>query len=111
MFAASGTSYATWVRERREHAERIVRDAAAGFPNADMRVLAGDPVRCLVDASSELDLLVVGSRHYGPLRSVLMGSVSAPLVEHAQCPVVIVPRGVSARAPGSASPGVVTHAE
>jgi nucleotide-binding universal stress UspA family protein len=101
MFAATGTSYKTWVRERREHAERSVREAATGIAGAEVEVLGGDPVRCLVDASSELDLLVVGSRRYGPLRSVLIGSVSAPLVEHAHCPVLIVPRGVHEPARGA----------
>ncbi len=99
MFAATGTSYTAWVRERREHAEQIAREAATGIGDADVEVLGGDPVRCLVDASSELDLLVVGSRRYGPLRSVLIGSVSAPLAEHAHCPVLIVPRGVHEPAP------------
>ena len=100
MFAATGTSYKTWVRERREHAQEIAREAATGIGDAEVEVLGGDPVRCLVDASSELDLLVVGSRRYGPLRSVLIGSVSAPLAEHAHCPVLIVPRGVHEPAPG-----------
>ncbi len=110
LFAATGTSYTTWVRERREHAEQIAREAATGIADAEVAVLGGDPVRCLVDASSELDLLVVGSRRYGPLRSVLVGSVSAPLVEHAHCPVLIVPRGVHEPAPGSASPSAAAHA-
>lgn len=41
----------------------------------------------------ELDLLVVGSRAYGPLRRTLLGSVSAELVRTAPCPVLVVPRG------------------
>ena len=61
-------------------------------------------VACLVLAAaslafyawSGLDLLVVGSRRYGPLRSTLLGGVSSSLVEHAHCPVLIVPRGVHA---------------
>ncbi len=108
LFAATGTSYTTWVRERREHAEQIAREAATGIADAEVEVLGGDPVRCLVDASSELDLLVVGSRRYGPLRSVLVGSVSAPLVEHAHCPVLIVPRGVHEAACSCADPVATT---
>jgi nucleotide-binding universal stress UspA family protein len=110
LFAATGTSYALWVRERREHAEKLANAAAAGIAGAEVEVLGGGPVRCLADASSELDLLVVGSRRYGPLRSVLVGSVSAPLVEHAQCPVLIVPRGVHEPAPNNAPPSAVAHA-
>jgi nucleotide-binding universal stress UspA family protein len=39
-----------------------------------------------------LDLLVVGSRGYGPLRGALAGSVSAELMRTAPCPVLVVPR-------------------
>ena len=46
----------------------------------------------------DLDLLVVGSRGYGPLRRTLVGSVSGELVRTAPCPVLVVPRGAEARA-------------
>jgi nucleotide-binding universal stress UspA family protein len=38
------------------------------------------------------DLLVCGSRGYGPVRRVLLGSVSAALVRQASVPVLVVPR-------------------
>lgn len=52
----------------------------------------------VVDALSEIqpdecDLLVCGSRGYGPVRSVLLGGVSSQVVRHARVPVVVVPRG------------------
>ena len=37
--------------------------------------------------------LVCGSRGYGRGRQVLIGSTSARLVDHAECPVLVVPRG------------------
>jgi nucleotide-binding universal stress UspA family protein len=37
-------------------------------------------------------LLVCGSRARGPLRRVLLGSVSLALIRLADCPVVVVPR-------------------
>ncbi len=110
IFAATGTSHAGWVRERREYAEKVAREAAAGVPGAEIEILHGDPVHCLCEASSGLDLLVVGSRRYGPLRSVLVGGVSGPLVEHAHCPVLIVPRGVHADASPSQAERAATHA-
>jgi nucleotide-binding universal stress UspA family protein len=52
-----------------------------------------DPVDVLVERSGELDLLVIGSRGYGPLRSVLLGGVSGRVIRDARCPVIVVPRG------------------
>lgn len=42
---------------------------------------------------SGVDLLVVGSRGYGPLRRVLLGSTAAELIHHADYPVIVFPRG------------------
>jgi len=50
----------------------------------------------LIELSSHVDLLVCGSRGYGPLRSVLIGGATHQLLRHAHCPVVIVPRGTEA---------------
>jgi nucleotide-binding universal stress UspA family protein len=56
-------------------------------------LLAGEPARALAEHSRGLDLLVVGSRRYGPLRAVLLGGVSGRVIRSAACPVVVVPRG------------------
>ncbi len=44
-------------------------------------------------AGGDIDLLVVGSRGFGPIRRVLLGSVSATLMRSAPCPLIVVPRG------------------
>jgi nucleotide-binding universal stress UspA family protein len=54
-------------------------------------LLEGDPAEVLERLSAELDLLVLGSRSYGPLRAVLLGGVSGKLVHGAACPVMVVP--------------------
>lgn len=55
--------------------------------------LDGDPAVELVRASSgEVDLIVVGSRGYGPISRALLGSVSRPVANKATCPVVVVRR-------------------
>jgi len=56
------------------------------------RLLDGDAAIELANASAAVDLLVLGSRGYGPVRAVLLGSVSRALVRSAACPVVVVPR-------------------
>jgi nucleotide-binding universal stress UspA family protein len=59
------------------------------------RKIEGGAAEALADTSADLDLLVVGSRGYGPLRAVLLGSVSTALVRSAQSPLVVVPRGAA----------------
>jgi nucleotide-binding universal stress UspA family protein len=58
--------------------------------------LEGDPAERLAAHSAGLDLLVIGSRGYGPLHAVLAGGVSGRVTREAQCPVIVVPRGVQA---------------
>lgn len=58
-------------------------------------LLRGDPARSLIRKSSEVDLLVVGSRSYGPLKRVLLGRVGLKLMKKAHCPLVVLPRGAS----------------
>lgn len=58
------------------------------------RALGGVPGAAIVEACEELgaDLLVAGSRGYGPVMRVLLGSVSTQLAHKAPCPVLVVPR-------------------
>jgi nucleotide-binding universal stress UspA family protein len=55
-----------------------------------------DPATLIVERSRDLDLLVMGSRGYGPLRAVLLGGVSGRVIRDASCPVVVVPRDAEA---------------
>jgi nucleotide-binding universal stress UspA family protein len=56
------------------------------------RRLDGPPARMLAGACEDTDLLVVGSRGYGPVLRVLLGSVSTRLIHIAPCPVLVIPR-------------------
>jgi nucleotide-binding universal stress UspA family protein len=53
----------------------------------------GDPVHILAEASEQFDLLLVGSRGYGPMHAVMVGGVAGRLVREAACPVIVLPRG------------------
>lgn len=59
----------------------------------ERRLLDGDPADVLAAAAADFDLLIVGSRAFGPVRRALLGSVSAKLMEAAPCPVLLLPRG------------------
>ena len=53
----------------------------------------GDPVEELRKESDEgLDALLLGSRSYGPIRRVLLGSVTSDLVADAGCALLVSPR-------------------
>ncbi len=57
------------------------------------RRLDGPPADTLAEACEDgVDLLVTGSRGYGPAMRVLTGSVSTRLINRAPCPVLVVPR-------------------
>ena len=58
----------------------------------DTVVLHGDTAAELASVSAGLDLLIAGSRGYGPIRSLLVGGVSSELAHTAQCPLLVVPR-------------------
>ncbi|HTZ64900.1 MAG TPA: universal stress protein [Solirubrobacteraceae bacterium] len=78
--------------EIRATVERAVAELDSDTPVSTLTV-NGDPCNVLVEQSDKLDLLVLGSRAYGPLRHALLGSVSAPVMREAHCPVLVVPRG------------------
>jgi nucleotide-binding universal stress UspA family protein len=72
-------------------------DEAVSQLPAELRALPvferGDPVRKLLEAAGMgVDLLVLGSRGFGPVMRLLIGSVSSRVIRAAPCPVLVVPR-------------------
>jgi len=55
------------------------------------RVVQGHPAQVLLEAARGAQMLVVGSRGHGTLAGMLLGSVSQHCVQHAPCPVLVVP--------------------
>jgi nucleotide-binding universal stress UspA family protein len=85
--------------EQRVLAEKELRRVVSELPGdapVEVDAFVGDPAQTLVDLSAQLDVLVCGSRGYGPVRAVLLGSVSRRVVAAARCPVIVLPRGVKA---------------
>lgn len=72
------------------------RDRCPPELRADARARTGDPTVVLRDeAEMGVDLLVVGSRGYGPAMRTMLGSIAAELIAWAPCPVLVYPRGAS----------------
>lgn len=74
-----------------------------------MRLLAGSPAKAIQEAADQEDpeLLVVGSRGHGRLRSAVLGSVSRDLAAQSRHPVVVVPPDGSWTADGAPDASVV----
>ncbi len=83
--------------EMREIYGERLHEAADRVPDGievTTELLTRGPVTDLIRKAAErVDLLFVGSRGYGPMRRVLLGSISASLVKHCPCPLIVVPRG------------------
>ena len=75
--------------------ETVAKTAAElGQPqpsSVTVRTMSGFPAHELIAASREADLVVLGSRGAGGFARLMMGSVSGQVVQHAHCPVVVVP--------------------
>jgi nucleotide-binding universal stress UspA family protein len=78
-------------REARQRLDEAV--AASGDLAVEPVFETGRPVDVLVEQSGDLDLLMAGSRGYGPLGAVLLGSTTHDVARLACCPILITPRG------------------
>lgn len=79
-----------------EHMQGVLDRALERIP--DGVEASGELVRGTSETLGDqegIDLMVVGSRGYGPLRRVLLGSVSSHLVRSASYPLMVLPRGSS----------------
>jgi nucleotide-binding universal stress UspA family protein len=86
------------VQRERLRAHELLDEAAEAAPagvNPLTVLLHGVPGRAIADAcDGVVDLLVTGSRGYGPVQRALMGSVAEDVMDGASQPVLVVPRAV-----------------
>jgi nucleotide-binding universal stress UspA family protein len=64
----------------------------AALPGVDGRAARGYAGEELAIFSGSLDLLVVGSRSYGPVRRLVLGSTANHLERFARCSLLVLPR-------------------
>ena len=62
------------------------------LPEVQARAVYGIPGEELAEFGDELDILVVGSRGYGPVKRLVLGSTSSYLERHARCALLVLPR-------------------
>ena len=93
--AAGGARLAEAEEAVRREADATLVRLAAPFSgrdwSVDRRVVRGRASGVIVEAAADMaaDLIVLGSRGHGPIASMLLGSVSAEVVERAGCSVLV----------------------
>jgi nucleotide-binding universal stress UspA family protein len=70
---------------------RLAEPLAGHDWQVDRQVVSDRPASAIIDTARdfEADLIALGSRGRGPLTSMLLGSVSAEVVDHAACSVLV----------------------
>jgi nucleotide-binding universal stress UspA family protein len=78
---------------------RLLEDARgriAALGDVEPRAAYGQPAEELALYSASLDLLIVGSRGYGPIGRLIHGSTSQQLAHSALCPLLVLTRAARA---------------
>lgn len=83
----------TMLREFTEECRKELQDEGKETPKITQEVLVGFAVDELSRASADFDLIVMGTTGEGGFLGKLFGSVSTGVAQHAQCPVLLIPRG------------------
>ncbi len=76
--------------------DEMLNEAAArleGLSGVEGRAVYGLTGEELAAFGEDVDLLVVGSRGYGPTKRLVIGSTPNYLERHARCPLLVLPRG------------------
>jgi nucleotide-binding universal stress UspA family protein len=96
---ATGRTGGASVNELRRAELRSALDEVMAQQHGELaiedRFLEGSASEVLAAESAGLDLLVTGSRGYGPRAAVLLGSTTHALMRTAACPGLVLPRGTS----------------
>lgn len=80
----------------RREAEELLRAtveavSGEGADRVDRVVAEGPAGQVIIENAADAEMIVVGSRGRGAIASVVLGSVSTYVVQHAHCPVLVVP--------------------
>ncbi len=56
----------------------------------ETKIVEGAPVKCIVDASKDFDIIVMGTLGRTGFSKLMMGSVAERVVRYSDCPVLVV---------------------
>lgn len=91
-------SYAALIEQFEAIANEVVQDALDVLGEAGVQAVGdarpGPAAEAILDAARihQADLIIMGSRaDRGPVAEALLGSVSATVLRHSLCPVLVVP--------------------
>jgi nucleotide-binding universal stress UspA family protein len=84
--------------EARAELDSAVARAPEGIM-VDAQVLRGPAAQAIADAASGADLLITGSRGFGALHRVMVGSTSSGLLRDGRTPLLVTPRILLSAAP------------
>jgi len=86
--------------ELRDKAQKAAEEAVAATAKSlggdapasvTVRALLGQPAEQLLEAAKGADQLVLARRGTGGFNRLMLGSVTSQVVQHADCPVTIIP--------------------
>jgi nucleotide-binding universal stress UspA family protein len=97
---------------RREEFRRMLENAAeplAATLRTTTVLVEGRPADGIVEQAHQgMELLVMGSRSYGPIRRVMRGSTAIEVMRLAPCPVIVIPREAATPGAGGAAATAAT---
>ena len=93
--AAAWIPPADLIAQERRSLEKLVARVVSGrgAPKAECRVVVGDPLQRILDASRRHDLIVMATSGRTGLSHLLIGSVAEKVVRHATGPVLTIRAG------------------
>ena len=86
-----GTAFGDGIDEMLNDANNRLEE----LPGVDAHAVYGLAGEELAAFGDEVDILIVGSRGYGPVRRLVLGSTSEYLERHARCPLLVLPRAAA----------------
>lgn len=93
LYASNFVPPKDFFEELESEARKVADEAAAAAADiisAETVVIEDNPIDMLLGLSKEATMIVMGSRGRGEFKGALLGSVSAAVVSHASCPVVVI---------------------